>query len=172
MTTNDGKDHTTEDGEAATAPNVEQLWAQCQEIALRPRILDYLASELERGGLVGEQRAAKLVYLVLSSRLLQKPICSSIKGPSSAGKNYVASHVLRLFPATAYYRMTSMSPRLLAYSEEPLVHRILVLEEAAGLGAAGPVGCLPRARMLPPRADSQHHAPRRYRVEGFNRATR
>jgi hypothetical protein len=101
---------------------------------MQPRILDYMAGELERGGLVGEQRAAKLVYLVLTSRLLQKPICSSIKGPSSAGKNCVASHVLRLFPATAYYRMTSMSPRLLAYSEEPLVHRILVLEEAAGLG--------------------------------------
>jgi hypothetical protein len=119
---------------SANGPTIEQDWAQCQAIAMQPRILDYMAGELERGGLVGEQRAAKLVYLVLTSRLLRKPICSSIKGPSSAGKNCVAGSVLRLFPATAYYRMTSMSPRLLAYSEEPLVHRILVLEEAAGLG--------------------------------------
>ena len=100
---------------------------------MRPRILDYMASELEHGGLAGEQRAVKLVYLVLTSRLLEKPICAWITGPPSAGKNEVVKRVLWLFPATAYYRMTSMSPRLLAYSTEPLVHRILVLEEAAGL---------------------------------------
>jgi hypothetical protein len=129
-----GKGSTSTGAPSAAGPTAEQNWALCQEIAMQPRILDYLASELERGGLVGEERAAKLVYQVLTSRLLKKPICSSIKGPSSAGKNCVAGSVLRLFPATAYYRMTSMSPRLLAYSEEPLVHRILVLEEAAGLG--------------------------------------
>jgi hypothetical protein len=83
---------------SATGQTIEQDWAQCQEIDTA-RILYYMASELERGGLVGEQRAAKFVYLVLTSRLLRKPICSSIKGPSSAGKNCVASSVLRVFPA-------------------------------------------------------------------------
>jgi hypothetical protein len=95
MTTNNESNHTTQDGEAASGPTIEQLWAQCQEIAMQPRILDHMASELESGGLVGEQRAAKLVYLVLTSRLLDKPICAGIKGPSSAGKNCVAGHVPR-----------------------------------------------------------------------------
>jgi hypothetical protein len=112
----------------------EEAWDPCSALAQQPRILDHLASALKRGGLVGEQRAAKLLYLVLTSRLLDRPICAKITGPSSAGKNYVTGAVLRLFPPSAYYRMTSMSPRLLAYSKEPLVHRILVLEEAAGLG--------------------------------------
>ena len=112
----------------------DEAWQVCQHLANEPHILDCMASELERSGLVGEQRAAKLIYLVLTSRLLEQPICAGIKGPSSAGKNCVAGHVLRLFPASAFHRMTSMSPKLLAYSEEPLVHRILVLEEAAGRG--------------------------------------
>jgi hypothetical protein len=102
-------------------------------IAMKSRILDYMAYEVERGGFVGEQRAVKLIYLVVTSRLLKKPICAQITGPSSAGKNEVVARVLVLFPTTAYYRMTSMSPKLLAYSQEPLVHRILVLAEAAGL---------------------------------------
>jgi hypothetical protein len=32
--------------------------------------------------------------------------------------------------------------------------RVLAAQAAAGLGAAGPIGCLPRAGMLPPRADA------------------
>ena len=39
---------------------------------------------------------------------------------------------LRLFPDEAYYALTAMSERALAYSEEPIVHRMLVLYEAAG----------------------------------------
>jgi len=52
----------------------------CEELATKVRILDHLASEIERLGLVGEQRAAKLVFLVLCSRALERPICAAVKG--------------------------------------------------------------------------------------------
>jgi hypothetical protein len=42
--------------------------------------------------------------------------------------------VLRFFPESAYYALIAMSDRALAYSEEPLSHRFLVLYEAAGMG--------------------------------------
>jgi hypothetical protein len=41
--------------------------------------------------------------------------------------------VLDFFPAEAYYLLTAMSERALAYGTEPLRHRFLVLFEAAGL---------------------------------------
>jgi hypothetical protein len=53
-----------------------------------------MAEELRSGGLVGEQRAAKLIYLVLVSRFLERPLCAVIKGLSSAGKNFVTASVL------------------------------------------------------------------------------
>jgi hypothetical protein len=41
--------------------------------------------------------------------------------------------VLEHFPPTAFYAMTGMSERALAYSEEPLQHRMLVIYEACGM---------------------------------------
>src|SRR5438552_12335922 len=102
-------------------------------LAHEPRILDRIAAELAQAGLVGEERAAKLVYLVLTSRFLDRPLCAVINGQSSGGKNFVTDQVLALFPASAFYRLTGMSERALAYGTEPLSHRVLVVAEAAGL---------------------------------------
>jgi hypothetical protein len=57
----------------------------------------------------------------------------ALKGPSSAGKSYLTERVLALFPPNAFYALSAMSERALAYSEEPLKHRMLVIYEAAGL---------------------------------------
>ncbi len=84
-------------------------------------------------GLVGEERTVKLLYLALTSRLLGRPISVVVKGPSSGGKSFTVETTLRAFPPSAYYALSSMSERSLAYSTEPLVHRHLVLYEAAGL---------------------------------------
>lgn len=40
---------------------------------------------------------------------------------------------LKLFPPSAFYAVTAMSERALAYSDEPLKHRTLVIYEAAGM---------------------------------------
>jgi len=56
-----------------------------------------------------------------------------MKQPYSGGKSYVVETVLKAFPSSAYYALSSMSDRSLAYSDEPLAHRTLVLYEAAGL---------------------------------------
>ena len=41
--------------------------------------------------------------------------------------------MLDFFPEDAYYSLTAMSDRALAYSDEPLEHRFIVIYEAAGL---------------------------------------
>ena len=113
--------------------NQEEAWAECQELAQEPRILDRFADDLKRCGLVGEKRAAKLVYLALTSRHLDRPISAVIKGPSSSGKSHLLDCTLRFFPPSAYYRLTAMSERALVYGNEPLKHRTLVVAEASGL---------------------------------------
>jgi len=121
------------DSEAERQKKRDEAWQACADLAGEPRIVDRMVIELERAGLVGEQRAAKLIYPVLTSRLLDRPLRAVVKGPSSAGKNHVTPHVLALFPPSAAYRLTGMSERALAYGKEPLAHRILAIEEAAGL---------------------------------------
>lgn len=109
------------------------FWKQCKEIARSEDILEDFAGALTEEGLVGESKRSKLLYLIVTSRLLETIVSAGIKGPSSAGKSYVLEQVLKYFPEDAYYVLTGMSERALAYSEESLKHRFIVLLEAAAM---------------------------------------
>ncbi|MBI1833746.1 MAG: hypothetical protein HYR90_02880 [Candidatus Andersenbacteria bacterium] len=111
----------------------EQAWTKCQALAQQPNILDLFADALERAGVVGVRKVAKLVYLCVTSRVLSHPVSAAIKALSSAGKSFMVAKVLKFVPPGAYYVLTAMSERALAYDDEPLKHRILVIVEAAGL---------------------------------------
>jgi CRP-like cAMP-binding protein len=110
-----------------------EAWEVCRELAQEPDILGRFAEELARSGVAGESRIAKLLYLAVTSRLLQRPVSIALKGPSSGGKSHVVERVLSFVPESAYYALTAMSERTLAYSEEPIKHRFLVIYEAAGI---------------------------------------
>jgi hypothetical protein len=96
-------------------------------------VLDLFTKELPRAGLVGEDRTAKILFLVLTTRLFDRPGSVAIKGPSSGGKSYTVEVVLRFFPASAYWERTAMSDRALAYTDEDFRNRHLVIYEAAGM---------------------------------------
>ena len=72
---------------------------------------------------MGEVGTGKLLYLIMTSRLLERPVSAALKGPSAGGKSWLMESVLRFFPDTAYYSLSAMSERALAYSMEPLTHR-------------------------------------------------
>src|SRR5215207_5474508 len=110
-----------------------EAWERCQELAEETDILGRFAEALARSGVAGEERIATLLYLVLTSRLLERPVSVALKGPSSGGKSHVVERVLSFVPKSAYYALTAMSERTLAYSEEPIKHRFLVIYEAAGM---------------------------------------
>jgi hypothetical protein len=117
----------------ASAKERSEAWSKCSELAQEANILDGFDYELSRLGVVGERRAAKLIYLALTSRLLDRPVSVVVKGPSSGGKSFIVESTLKFFPASAFYALTAMSERSLVYSSEPLRHRHLVVYEAAGL---------------------------------------
>jgi len=119
--------------EVCTPPESTATLQHPPAIATEPKILDLFASNLTRTGVVGEERAAKLLYLVLTSRLLEQPVSAVVKGPSAGGKSYVVDQVVKSFPPSATYVLSAMSERALAYSKEPLSHRVLVLYEAVAL---------------------------------------
>ncbi len=111
----------------------QEAWKQCETLARSPSVLDQLKKSLTQRGVVGEEKVTQLIYLAVVSRLLDRPISLVLKGPSSAGKSYLVQSVLNYCPASSYYALSAMSERALAYSPEPLVHRILVIYEAVGI---------------------------------------
>ena len=112
-----------------------EAWELCADLACSENILTEFDRALATVGLVGERRIAKLIYLAVTSRLLDHPVSVAVKGPSSGGKSFIVESVLKFFPGEAFYALTAMSDRNLAYSAEPLKHRHLVIYETAGLAS-------------------------------------
>jgi hypothetical protein len=108
-------------------------WSQCAALAQAVNILEVFDESLARHGVVGERRAGRLMFLAGISRLQPRPVSAALKGPSAGGKSHIVQQVFAHFPSTPYYALSAMSERALAYSEESLKHRMLILYEAAGM---------------------------------------
>jgi hypothetical protein len=102
-------------------------------IALLRRILDRLAEEVRARGLVGEERLAQTLYLVQTSRLLDKQVSAGVKGHSASGKSHAVETVTKFFPKESYLEFTAMSEKALVYSTEEYAHRTLIVYEIVAL---------------------------------------
>ena len=87
--------------------------------------------------IAGEEKNAKLLYLVATTRLLGKCMNAAIKGPSSAGKSEIRKHVLEYFPPEEIVAFTTLSEKALLYFEDDFAHKILSMGEAAGADEQG-----------------------------------
>lgn len=114
--------------------DAHEAYRSAEEL-LRSNILSEFEVLVHELGLVGEIENAKLLYLSVTSRLLEKPVSIIVKGPSSGGKSFTVETVLKTLPQDAFYAISAMSERALAYSQEPLKHRMLVIYEAAGINS-------------------------------------
>jgi hypothetical protein len=102
-------------------------------LATERRILSRFAQAAARCGLVGERANAQLVYLALTSRLLDKPVSLTVKGHSSSGKSYTVKMVRRFFPDDSAVEFTAMSEKALIYSSRSFEHKTIILYEATAL---------------------------------------
>ncbi len=121
----------TEQAEKAVAL-AKEAWEVCKDLAQEADILVPLTRTLNALGLVGEDSIARVLYLALTSRLLDKPVSVVVKGPSGGGKSFAVERVLCTMPSEAYHDLTGMSEHALIYDDEPISHRTLVIYEAHG----------------------------------------
>jgi hypothetical protein len=106
-------------------------------LLMSPYFFRELLSALRRNGLVGEERNAQVVYIVATSRVLAKPLCLFIKGPSGVGKNFLGDTVFALLPPSELHTLTSSSARSWNYLGKTLAHKLVYIKERNE--AAGPV---------------------------------
>lgn len=96
-------------------------------------ILARFASALVACGVVGEERNAKIEYLAITSRLLDKPVSLVVKGSSSSGKSFTTETVCKFFPQQATLPFTGMSEKALILSSRSFEHRTIIVYEATAL---------------------------------------
>ncbi len=102
--------------------------------------LEIIANAIKGLGYGGDLKPAMIVYLAVTSRLLEMrqgamPVHLLLMGQSSTGKNYTVGRILLLLPSEAYHIIDAGSPRVLIYDDIELKHKVLVFSEADSLPA-------------------------------------
>jgi hypothetical protein len=98
-------------------------------LAYSSRLVDGIVEDCKALGIVGERDLLLGIYLVGTSRLLDRPLSAIVSGPSSSGKSFVVEQVARLFPADQVLHAMRLSPQALSYYEEGLAHKFVVAGE-------------------------------------------
>lgn len=124
------------DQSRTTEPTKEEK-KQAEAFLNNPDLLGELLSDFEILGVTGEENNKIVGYLSATSRLLADPLSTLIQSRSSAGKSTVQDAVLSLIPPEDYIKYTRVTDQALFYKDEDsLVHKILAIEEAEGMGGS------------------------------------
>jgi hypothetical protein len=121
-------------------PNItaiaQSLPVEAPDLAREQDILGKFTIAVADEGLVGERAIAELLFLAITSRLLDGPVSVGVKGHSSGGKSRTVGAVCKFFPPEAVMERTGMSERALIYEDEDFRHRTIILYEADALREA------------------------------------
>jgi hypothetical protein len=113
-----------------------ELTPKALDLLNDPALLYRVGQVVHRFGVAGEGENILLLYLVITSRILNAPLSATLKGESSSGKSYITEKVCRLFTKNAYIPMTGMTRQALVYSKESYSHRTIIIFERTGMEAA------------------------------------
>ena len=129
---------------AAEHPSVAPLPAMSADEAAEalaflrdPKLIERIAGDFERVGLVGEPSNALVAYLACVSRKLASPLAVLIQSTSAAGKSTLMDAVLALIPEEDRVHYSAMTGQSLFYlGEQEIKHKILAIAEEEGVRQA------------------------------------
>ena len=100
----------------ATAPAMTaEEEAAARALLMSPDVLDQIAADLGRCGLVGEERNTRAAVLACVSRLTDQPLAVLVQSTSAAGKTTLMDAVLSFLPESAVRRYSAMSGKSAFY---------------------------------------------------------
>ena len=98
-----------------------------------PKLMERIAADFKRCGLVGEEENSLITYLALTSRKLDDPLAVLIQARSGAGKTALMDASLDFMPPEEVVKYTGVSGQSLYYfGENDLSHKILAISEDKG----------------------------------------
>jgi hypothetical protein len=121
---------TLPDSAALLAAMPQPVRDEAGKMLADPRLLQLIVADIAALGVAGECELTATLYLVGTSRLLDRPDAAIVQGPSSSGKSFIIDKTAELFPPEAVIHATAMTPQAL-YHLPPgaLAHRFVVAGE-------------------------------------------
>lgn len=102
---------------------------EARRLLRSPHFFNKFLRALKKSGLVGEEQKALAVFIVVVSRILDRPLNAYVKGHSSAGKNFLVKQVIHLMPKSEVVEITSSSAKAWNYAHTNFRHRVVYLQE-------------------------------------------
>ena len=97
------------------------------------RLVERIAEDLGRTGLVGERTGKLVGYFACVSRLLPRPLGVLLQSSSAAGKSSLMEAVLAFMPPEQIQKYSALTGQALYYlGEGDLAHKILAIAEEGG----------------------------------------
>jgi DNA polymerase-1 len=124
---------------------VASLYQDIKPLLESKDLLTQLRTAIKDLGYVGDAWAPMLTYLILTSRLLDRPMNGAIIGPPSVGKNVVVDIAREFLPIEECHAFEASSPRALIFDDTDLRHKAVVVGELDSLPDDGPAGSAVRS---------------------------
>ncbi len=124
--------------EVKRAQNAQEALEASRALLHDPNLLGRVGEFIAANGFAGDVDPALLVYVAITSRLLERPMNIACVAPSAAGKNTVLEAALACVPEEAVHRLSASSERALIYTNASFKHRTVVVMEADSLSSEGP----------------------------------
>jgi len=107
------------------------------ELLRDPRLVERIAEDFERLGMVGERDNLLLAYLVAVSRLLRHPLAAIVQSSSAAGKSSLMSAALSFVPEEDKRTYSAITGQSLFYMGAVSIrHKVLAIAEEMGVRRA------------------------------------
>ncbi len=110
-----------------TPPEIQQATL---DILKSEKLFEQISRDIEAIGIAGEQELSLTIYIIMTSRLLDKPLSAIVQGASASGKSYIIETVSKLMPPEAVVQAHDFSDQALYYLPSgSLVHKIIISGE-------------------------------------------
>ncbi len=104
--------------------------AEALDCLQAPNLMQRIFEDAAKLGVAGERRLSQVLYLVGTSRLLDRPLAAIVQGASSSGKSYVMNMISSLIPPEGIVQAHSITEMALYYMVSgSLEHRLIVSGE-------------------------------------------
>lgn len=95
-----------------------------------PDLFDRILMDIENVGVVGEDDLKLMIYIIMTSRLMDKPLSAIVQGASSSGKSYTIETVAKMMPPEVVVQAHDFTDQALFYlPPHSLEHKVVVSGE-------------------------------------------
>jgi hypothetical protein len=102
----------------------------------QPMVIDRIDGLIEAFGIVGEENARKMVFVIASTYKMGNPLHGIIQGTSGSGKTHLINSIGDMMPPEDVMKLTrATSKSFYHYKEEELVGKLVLIQDLDGLDA-------------------------------------